>query len=188
MKLVVGLGNPGKDYEFTRHNIGFMTLDYVAEKQQLHFVLEPRLKGMLASMVVNGHKTLFLKPMTYMNLSGDSVIAVMNYYKINREDILIISDDLDSKLGRVRIRQEGSAGGHNGHKSIIAQLHSMEYKRIKIGIDRSPVIPVIDWVLQRFNEEERAVVNGAIEKAYSAIMDFASDIPFYKIASQYSSK
>lgn len=188
MKLVVGLGNPDERYQKTRHNTGFMAIDYFASKYQIEFRLAPQFKGMLASINLEGHKALLLKPMTYMNLSGESVEAVMKYYKIDLEDILVISDDLDSTTGRVRVRANGSAGGHNGHKNIMSHLGSCEYKRIKIGIDRSPIIPVIDWVLERFKEDEMVLINQAIEKTSDAIIDFIKDVPFQKIASLYSNK
>lgn len=188
MKLIVGLGNPGKEYEQTRHNVGFMAVDNFAEQQGSTFRLEAKLKGMLASVTIDGHKAFLLKPMTFMNLSGESVKAVMEYYKISVEDVLIISDDLDSHTGRVRLRSAGSAGGHNGHKNIISHLKTEEYKRLKIGIDRSDVIPVIDWVLQKFSQEELSGIQLALDKANHAIEDFILDVPFNKIASLYSSK
>lgn len=188
MKLIIGLGNPGEAYANTRHNVGFMTLDKLAEKHNLNFWLETKFKGMLASITLNGNKALLLKPMTYMNLSGESAVRVMQYYKIPAEDILVISDDLDSRLGRVRIREKGSAGGHNGHKNIAALLKTEEYKRIKIGIDRSSQIPVVDWVLKKFTEEEILRLSPSLDKAVSAVEDFIGGAPFYKIASLYSSK
>lgn len=188
MKLIVGLGNPGAQYEQTRHNVGFMALDFFAQKYNLSFRLESKFKGMLASITLNENKALLLKPMTFMNLSGESVKEVMEYYKISVEDILIISDDLDSHNGRVRLRAEGSAGGHNGHKNIIAHLKTEEYKRVKIGIGRSEVIPVIDWVLQKFNKDDFAEIQIALEKTCQVIEDFITGISFNKIASLYSSK
>lgn len=188
MKLIVGLGNPTAAYQKTRHNTGFMALDYFAEKYHADFRLNSQLKGMIASVQIEGHKALLLKPMTYMNLSGESVYAVMKYYKISCEDLLVISDDLDSPTGRVRVRANGSAGGHNGHKNIIQHLKTMSYKRIKIGIDRSPVIPVIDWVLQNFTETEVPLIKQAVEHTSCALHDFIMDVPFQKIASLYSSK
>lgn len=188
MKLIIGLGNPGEAYANTRHNIGFMTLDMFAQKHNLSFWLEPKFKGMLAIVTLNGNKALLLKPMTYMNLSGESVIRVMQYYKINSEDILVISDDLDSRLGRVRIREKGSAGGHNGHKNIAGLLKTEEYKRIKIGIDRSSQMSVVDWVLKKFTQEEILFLEPSLEKAVSAIEDFVGGTTFYRIASLYSSK
>ncbi len=188
MKLIIGLGNPGSQYANTRHNAGFMAIDAFASKYNVEFSLEPKLKGMLAKVQLGENKALLLKPMTYMNLSGESVIAVMQYYKIDINDILVISDDLDSRLGRLRLRAKGSAGGHNGHKNIALHLKSEEYKRIKIGIDRSDVIPVIDWVLKKFNEEELATMKNACENVVFAIEDFINGIDFVKISSKYSSK
>lgn len=188
MRLIVGLGNPGLQYENTRHNVGFMTIDKFASDNNATFRLEAKMKGMLATVMIGGKKTLLLKPMTYMNLSGESIRAVMNYYKIAIEDVLIIADDLDSHTGRIRLRANGSAGGHNGLKSIISNLGTEEFKRIKIGIDRSKVIPVIDWVLTKFSNDEMVIINNAIDKANLALKDFASDMSFYKISSAYSEK
>ncbi|MBE6136842.1 MAG: aminoacyl-tRNA hydrolase [Erysipelotrichaceae bacterium] len=188
MKLVIGLGNPGSKYENTRHNIGFMVIDAFAQKHNASFSLETKFKGMISQVNLNGQKAILLKPMTYMNLSGESIIKVMQFYKIDPSDILVISDDLDSRLGRVRIRDKGSDGGHNGLKSIVSHIKTEEYKRIKIGIDRSTVIPVIDWVLKKFTSDELLEVSVAIDKASIAIEEFISGTEFMKIASLYSSK
>ena len=188
MKLIVGLGNPGANYENTRHNVGFMTIDAYAKSVGVNFKLEPKLKGMVANVNILGKKAILLKPMTYMNLSGESVQLVMNFYKISSEDVLIISDDLDSPTGRVRLRATGSAGGHNGLKSIQQCIGTQEYKRIKIGIDRSSVIPVIDWVLQRFSKDQLPLINEAIDKSVKAIDDYVKEVPFYNVSSLYSSK
>lgn len=188
MKLIIGLGNPGKDYENTRHNVGFMAIDEFARINNAEFNLEAKLKGMVAKVNIDGHKAILLKPMTYMNLSGESVRAVMNFYKIAIEDIIVIADDLDSRTGRIRLRADGSAGGHNGHKSIINNIGSQAYKRIKIGIDRSNVISVVDWVLHKFSNDEMPLINQAIETTAKALTDFVLDISFNKIASLYSTK
>lgn len=188
MKLIIGLGNPGSQYENTRHNIGFMVIDSFAEKYNASFSLETKFKGMISNVIINGEKAILLKPMTYMNLSGESIIKVMQFYKIDPSDILVISDDLDSRLGRVRIRDKGSAGGHNGLKSLVNHIKTEEYKRIKVGIDRSDVIPVVDWVLKKFNADELEAIAPAIDKASIAIEEFIKGTPFMKIASLYSSK
>ena len=154
MKLIIGLGNPGNNYENTRHNMGWMAIDRFAKNNNIEMHLEPKFQGIIGNIVVNGEKTLLLKPVTFMNLSGESVIKVMNFYKIESDDILVISDDLDSPLGRIRLRSKGSAGGHNGHKNIIENIGTENYKRIKLGIDRSDVISVIDWVLKKYTKEE----------------------------------
>lgn len=188
MKLIIGLGNPGKEYESTRHNAGFIAIDAFAKKNDIEFNLEPKFKGAIGTKVFNGEKVLLLKPMTYMNLSGESVIAVMNFYKIDVENIIVISDDLDSPLGRIRLRNHGSAGGHNGHKNIINHLHTEDYKRVKIGIGRDSNIPVVDWVLKKLTENELAVINQAADKVTNALEDFANGIEFMKISSKYSEK
>ncbi len=188
MKLVVGLGNPGLQYANTRHNCGFIVLDKFAKKNNVEFKLNAKLKGEVAQITLNGEKAILLKPMTYMNLSGESVILVKNFYKIEIDDILIVSDDLDSRLGRLRLRAKGSAGGHNGHKNIAQHLGTDEYKRIKIGIDRDPNIPVVDWVLKKFSEDDMATINQSTDLAVAAIEEFISGVDFMKIASKYSSK
>ena len=188
MKLIVGLGNPGNKYEGTRHNAGFICIDEVAKYYNTEFKLEAKLKGMIAKVNVNGNKAILLKPMTYMNLSGEAVVATLQFYKIDFENIIIIADDLDSRCGRVRLRADGSAGGHNGLKSIIEKTGRQDFKRIKIGIDRSPVIPVIDWVLTKFTSDEMPLIKEASEKASKACIDFIEGKSFYQVSSLYSSK
>ena len=188
MKLVVGLGNPGLEYENTRHNCGFIVIDNFAKKNGFEFKLEPKFKAMISQININGNKAILLKPMTYMNLSGEAVSLVMKFYKIDVEDLLVISDDLDSSLGRIRLRAKGSAGGHNGHKNIAQHLGTEEYKRLKIGIDRDPNYSVVDWVLKKFNEDEMAEINKSADLASDAILEFIKGVDFMKIASKYSTK
>lgn len=188
MKLIIGLGNPGKQYENTRHNAGFMALDKFAKINNLDFSLDTKLQGMIATINKNGNKAILLKPMTYMNLSGESILKTINYYKIDINDILVISDDLDSRLGRIRLRAKGSAGGHNGHKNISNLIKTEEYKRVKIGIDRSNVIPVIDWVLKKFTQDELITMDHTTDIVVNVIDDFINGLEFEKIASKYSSK
>ena len=186
MKLIIGLGNPGSQYDSTRHNAGFIAIDKFAEDNDITFNLEPKFKGAIGVKVFNGEKVLLLKPMTYMNLSGEAVIAVMNFYKIDVDDIIVISDDLDSPLGRIRLRDHGSSGGHNGHKNIVNHIHTENYKRIKIGIGRDEHIPVVDWVLKKLNEEELAVLNQSAEVVSKALTEFVNGVDFMKISSKYS--
>ena len=188
MKLIIGLGNPGNNYENTRHNMGWMAVDHFAKENDIEMHLEPKFQGIIGSFSINGEKSLLLKPVTFMNLSGESVIKVMNFYKIDVEDIIVISDDLDSPLGRIRLRAKGSAGGHNGHKNIAEHIGTEAYKRIKLGIDRSNVIPVIDWVLKKFTKDELKTLEPTFDKVSNAIYDFASGIDFVKISSKYSEK
>ena len=141
MKLIVGLGNPGKEYENTRHNCGFMAIDYLAQDLGVT-INQAKFKGLYAKIKVEGEDVILLKPQTYMNLSGESVSEVMKFFKIDKEDVLVIYDDLDLPVGKIRIRANGSAGGHNGIKSLIAHLNGQDFKRIRIGIDQSlPLYP-----------------------------------------------
>ncbi|MBO5712360.1 MAG: aminoacyl-tRNA hydrolase [Acholeplasmatales bacterium] len=188
MKLIVGLGNPGKQYEGTRHNAGFMCIDEVAKYYNCEFKLETKLKGMVAKVNVNGNKAILLKPMTYMNLSGEALVQTAQFYKIDFENIIVIADDLDSRCGRVRLRADGSAGGHNGLKNIILKTGRQDFKRIKIGIDRSSVIPVIDWVLTKFTKDELPLINEAVATGSKACIDFIEGKTFYQVSSLYSSK
>jgi PTH1 family peptidyl-tRNA hydrolase len=159
MKLIVGLGNVGSTYDGTRHNIGFMSIDRFASKYNASFKEDKSFKGYIAEVRINGEKVLLLKPTTFMNLSGDSVILVKKFYKIDIKDIIVINDDLDMPVGKVRYRAKGSAGGHNGLKSIISNLGTEEFQRIKVGIDRSKVIPVVDWVLGKFSNDDLDILN-----------------------------
>lgn len=185
MKLIVGLGNPGKQYKDTRHNIGFMFVDNIVDKLNLKFTLDKALKCEILQTNINGEKVIFMKPMTYMNLSGDSVYLVKNYYKINTEDILVIYDDLDLKTGALRIRSNGSSGGHKGIQSIINNLGTKEIKRIRIGIDKVSSDKTIDYVIGNFGKEEREIINITIEKAYDILIDFLS-LSFEQVMSRYN--
>lgn len=188
MKLVVGLGNPGLKYENTRHNIGWMAIDHYAKENGIEMHLEPQFQGILGKGIFKGEKAYFLKPVTFMNLSGESIIKVMNFYKIETDDLLVISDDLDSTFGRIRLRAKGSPGGHNGHKNIQAHLHTEEYKRIKIGIGRDEHIGTIDWVLKKFSKDELIELEPVLDKVSNAIDDFVNGIGFEAISSKYSEK
>lgn len=184
MKLIVGLGNIGKQYEKTRHNVGFMVLDEYCNNT-FDFKLEAKLKSNIAITNINGEKVIFIKPTTYMNLSGEALRAVMNFYKIDIKDILVIYDDMDMPTGKLRIRAKGSAGGHNGIKSIIAHLGTDEFKRIKVGIDK-PKYDVIDYVLGKFTKDEQPLLNLGIEKAIKVIDEFIKDTSFDKIMNNYN--
>lgn len=168
MKLIVGLGNPGKEYEKTRHNTGFMVMDRLAETFQVSINVK-KFKGEYVKFKYRGEDVILLKPMTYMNNSGESVIQVMNYFKMNVEDLLVIYDDMDMPTGKLRLRQSGSAGGHNGIKSIIAHVGTQNFKRIRVGIDKHPQIPVVDYVLGRFSKEEQPLIDEGIDHAVKAV-------------------
>lgn len=176
MKLIIGLGNPGDKYKFTRHNAGFMALDYLAYHWGFDFKYESKFNGECAKINHNGESLLLLKPHTYMNLSGQSLIAIMNFYKIQREDILVVYDDLAMPIGKMRFRAKGSDGGHNGIKSIIQVLGgNNNFDRLKIGIGPQPALPSEVFVLQNFSEEQLAELKQVLKNAEQAIEMYLSD-------------
>lgn len=186
MKLVIGLGNPGGEYRKTRHNAGFIFLNFFLSKEGLSLD-KKKFKGEYIDYVSNkGNKVIFLQPQTYMNLSGDSVIDFIKYFKIDIKDILVIYDDLDLDVGKIRIRSKGGSGGHNGIKSIIARLGSEEFKRIRIGIGKDSNIPVVDYVLSKFSDNEMEILNKQSLIVNQVINDFINDIDFHVIESKYN--
>lgn len=168
MKLIVGLGNPGKEYEKTRHNVGFMVMDCLADNFHVS-INTKKFKGEYVKLKYQGEDIILLKPMTYMNNSGEAVSQVMNFFKIDVDDLLVIYDDMDMPTGKLRLRQSGSAGGHNGVKSIIAHVGTQNFKRIRVGIDKHPQIPVVDYVLGRFTKEQQPLIEDGIQKATQAV-------------------
>ncbi|HZG71303.1 MAG TPA: aminoacyl-tRNA hydrolase [Chondromyces sp.] len=185
MKLIVGLGNPGAKYAGTRHNIGFDVIDELAERFQSPLT-EAKHKGVYTIINKMGQKFILLKPLTYMNLSGESVGEVMRYYQIDIEDLLVIYDDLDLPVGKIRLRQKGSAGGHNGIKSIIAHTGTQEFKRIRIGIDRPKgSISVVDYVLGKFTAEEKELLKEVIPSCANACEEWLST-PFLEVMNEYN--
>jgi PTH1 family peptidyl-tRNA hydrolase len=168
MKLIVGLGNPGKDYENTRHNVGFMVMDRLSDVMNVS-ISTTKFKGEYVKFKYHGEDVILLKPMTYMNNSGEAVSQVMNFFKIDVDDLLVIYDDMDMPTGKLRLRQSGSAGGHNGVKSIIAHVGTQNFKRIRVGIDKHPQIPVVDYVLGRFTKEQQSLIEDGIQKAAQAV-------------------
>lgn len=163
--LIVGLGNPGKEYEKTPHNVGFMAVDEIAKTYNLTFNLSQKHKAMIAEGKINGEKIILMKPLTFMNLSGNAVRSYVEYYKIDINDIIIIYDDMDLPIGTLRIRKTGSSGGHNGIKSIISNLQTESFKRIRIGIGRpTNNLGTIDFVLHTLNKEESNIITETIDK------------------------
>lgn len=154
MYLIVGLGNPGKEYTNTRHNVGFLFVDDLASQMSAE-EWKKWYQGLYTSCTLEWNKCILLKPETYMNLSGKSVQACASFFKIAPKDIIIISDDIDMEFGKIRFRETGSQGGHNGIGSIIEVLWTQDIKRIKIGIGRHPNMDAADWVLSKFSKEEK---------------------------------
>ena len=167
MFLVVGLGNPGDKYDGTRHNIGFETIDYISSKYNID-VTRVKFKGVIGEGFIGGEKVILLKPTTYMNLSGESVREAMSFYKLTEEDIVIIYDDISLEVGKIRIREKGSAGGHNGIKSIISNINTDVFPRIKIGVGQ-PTGDLVSHVLGRFSKEEAEDLKEVVEVSSKAV-------------------
>ena len=167
MKVIIGLGNPGSKYENTRHNAGFMVLDQLAAKCNMEFNQE-KFQADFAKAKVQGEDVILLKPTTYMNNSGFALRACLDFYKLGMEDVIVIYDDVDLPVGKLRLRQKGSAGGHNGIKSIIQCGFSANFDRIRVGVGKDPRVPMVDWVLSKFRSEEKADLDQAIQTAADA--------------------
>ena len=169
--LIVGLGNPGKDYERTRHNCGFRAIDILAEKLGCK-IDKAKFQGLYGQTVVGGKKLYLLKPLTYMNLSGRSVLQLSAYFNIPPQRIIVIFDDISLRVGGLRVRSDGSAGGHNGIKSIIAELGSQDFPRVKVGVGakQHPEQDLADWVLSSFSAAEEKSLKTALEHAGDAAL------------------
>ncbi len=168
--LIVGLGNPGKKYETTRHNAGFMCIDKLAQEENVD-VKKVKFHALITECYINSHKVIVMKPQTMMNNSGQAIKECASFYKIPVENIIVIYDDISLEPGKLRIRRKGSAGGHNGIKSIIAHLGSENFPRVKIGVGAKPHpdYDLVDWVLGSFPKNELKFIDEACENAYEAI-------------------
>ena len=174
MILIAGLGNPGKEYENTRHNAGFLVLDTLAQKLGAD-LSERKHRALCGKAVIGGQKVILLKPQTYMNSSGESIRAAADYYKVPPEDILVVYDDISLAPGQLRIRAKGSAGGHNGIKSIIAHLGTQEFPRVKVGIgEKPPRMDMADYVLGHFSSGEKKIMEEAAKEAADAICEIVN--------------
>ncbi|HCM88820.1 MULTISPECIES: aminoacyl-tRNA hydrolase [Vagococcus] len=188
MKLIVGLGNPGSKYRETKHNIGFITLDEIAFQEKISFK-KHQFEADIAEFFINGEKIVLAKPQTFMNESGRSVRPLMTYYNISEEDLLVIYDDLDLPIGRIRLRQKGSAGGHNGIKSIISHLGTQEFNRIKVGIDRPKAgQEVVNYVLGSFPKATHDDMLQSVQSAAKASLYWASGHDFVDTMNHYNLK
>lgn len=186
MKLVVGLGNKGREYENTRHNMGFMLIDRYLQYKNITDKFKEKFNAIYIETTINNEKVIFIKPMTYMNNSGIAVRAFVDFYKLNSEDILVISDDLDLDLGKFRLRRNGSSGGHNGLKSIISHLGTDNFKRLRIGISNDKD-DVINYVLSKFSKKEL----NEIDTMFDTLVDVLDDyfvMDFTSLMSKYNRK
>ena len=168
MYIIAGLGNPGKKYENTKHNVGFITLDLLAEKHNIK-INKIKHKALVGEGIISGQKLLLVKPQTYMNLSGNSIREAMEYYKADLDKLVVIYDDVDIPMGSLRIRKKGSAGTHNGMRSIVYDLQADEFPRIRIGIGGERKMSLAGYVLGGFRKDERSLMQNAVKRAVLAV-------------------
>ena len=188
MYIIAGLGNPGKQYEETRHNIGWQVIDELAGKYNIR-VTESKFKGLIGKGMIGGEKVVLVKPLTFMNLSGDSLRLVCDFYKIDvEEELIVIYDDISLNPGQLRIRKKGSAGGHNGMKSIINQLGTQVFKRVKVGVGEKPEgYDLADYVLGHFSFSQRIDMEEAFDRAARAAAALVTH-PAEEVMNQYNQK
>lgn len=167
MYIIAGLGNPGREYAGTRHNVGFDAIDYLVEKYKIN-LNKLKFNSVYGELNINGEKVMLVKPITYMNRSGTAISEIINYFKVPLENLIVIYDDIDIPVGALRIRPHGSSGTHNGMKSIVSCLGNEKFPRIRIGIDKNSDINLADYVLQRFNADERLKINEIVKYAAEA--------------------
>ena len=186
-KLIVGLGNPGDKYFETKHNVGFMLVDQMAKSLNLTFSHDKIFQADIASTFIDGQKIYLVKPTTFMNESGKAVHALLAYYGLDERDLLVAYDDLDMVVGKIRFRQKGSAGGHNGIKSLIAHLKTQEFDRIKIGIGRpKPGMTVVNHVLSKFDTEDRIEIDKTLDKLDSAVNYYLQEKDLEKVMRKFN--
>lgn len=187
MKLLIGLGNPGKNYEKTRHNIGFQVIDELAKRWQAP-PFQQKFNGHFTTVHTSEGKVILLKPMTYMNLSGECVRPLADYFEVDDDEIIVLYDDLDLPAGKIRLRQKGSAGGHNGMKSLIAHLGTPEFNRIRIGVDRpTGGMKISDYVLSPFSKDEQPLMEDAVNKSADACEEWTSKkTPFLEVMNKFN--
>lgn len=183
MKLIIGLGNPGKDYQNTRHNVGFLILDnYLGNVDW-----KEKFNALYFEKRINSEKVVFVKPLTFMNLSGNAVVKYVNYYNVNIDDILVIQDDLDLPFSTYKLKKNSSAGGHNGIKSIINCLGSQDFLRLKIGVSINKSIDTKDYVLGRFSKEEKDKLD-SLQKTFNEIIESFVIVGISKTMNIYNTK
>ena len=187
MKLIVGLGNPGKEYASTRHNVGFSFLDTYLASHKIDEKWISKFDGKYLQTTLFGEKVIFLKPQTFMNLSGNSVRKVVDYFDIDVSNILVVSDDLDLLVGNFKLKMSGSCGGHNGLRDIEAKLGTTDYKRLKIGISNNKELDTKDYVLGKFSKEEKETLESLYQELCPVVDDYFK-IPFGDLMSKYNRK
>lgn len=186
MKMIVGLGNIGTRYDETRHNTGFMVVDQLARDYHLGAFTHLKQEAVAVSGVINGEKVMLVKPTTFMNDSGRAVGPLVDYYDIDLDDLVIVNDDLDMPVGKVRLKTHGASGGHNGLESIISALGTKNFNRVKVGIDHPQHGTVVSHVLGKFSKEERPKFDQAVEQAEHALEDWINGEDFAKLMNAYN--
>ncbi|WAA12344.1 aminoacyl-tRNA hydrolase [Fervidibacillus halotolerans] len=185
MKLIVGLGNPGTKYEETKHNVGFKVIDELSNRFHLP-LKKSKFRALMENGVIKGQKIILMKPLTYMNLSGEAIAPVMNYFDIPPSDLLVIYDEMDLPVGKIRLRYKGSAGGHNGVKSIIQHIGTEQFNRIRIGIDKPKLgISTVDHVLSTFRPSDRKIIEEMIQISADACEMWLQS-PFIDVMNKYN--
>ena len=187
MKLIVGLGNPGKEYEKTRHNVGFNFINFYVDSKSEDVTWSKKFDGLICEMKICNDKVVFLKPQTFMNLSGNSVRKVIDFYHIDINDIFVISDDLDLNIGNFKLKPSGSSGGHNGLKDIENKIGSSNYKRLKIGISKNDDGDTKDYVLGKFSITENKILNDLYTELVNVVDDYFK-ISFSELMNKYNRK
>ncbi len=187
VKMIVGLGNPGSKYEKTKHNIGFMAIDNIVKNLDVTFTDDKNFKAQIGSTFINHEKVYFVKPTTFMNNSGIAVKVLLTYYNIDITDLIVIYDDLDMEVSKLRLRSKGSAGGHNGIKSIIAHIGTQEFNRIKVGIGR-PLkgMTVISHVMGQFNTEDNIAISLTLDRVVNAVKFYLQENDFEKTMQKFN--
>lgn len=186
MKMIVGLGNIGTRYDETRHNTGFMVVEQLARDYHLGAFTHTKFEAVAATGTLAGEKVMLVKPTTYMNESGRAVKPLMDYYDVDLDDLVIVSDDLDMPVGKVRLKTKGSAGGHNGLKSIINAIGTKEFNRVKVGIDHPQNGTVVSHVLGKFSAQERPEFDRSVAVAEKALVDWLHGETFAQLMNQYN--
>ncbi|MQS76131.1 aminoacyl-tRNA hydrolase [Companilactobacillus halodurans] len=185
MKLIVGLGNPGKKYDRTKHNMGFMTIDKLMDEYG-QTQMKKDFEAQYCKFKVAGETVFLVKPLTFMNESGRAVNFLMGYYQIKPSELMVIQDDLDMQIGKVRLRTKGSAGGHNGIKSIISSIGTKDFNRIKIGIQHPDRQSVVNWVLTPFSKDQAPVALSGIDQAVDMVKDWVDGTDINQLMNKYN--
>lgn len=188
MKLIVGLGNPGLKYQKTRHNVGFMVIDEILKVAGAQARFDAKFNAEIAVLNVDGKKVCLAKPSTFMNLSGEAITKLMSYYDIDIDNLLVIVDDVNLETGKLRLRETGGHGGHNGLRNIIGLLHTEGFKRIRIGVDNNPNIPLDQYVLGQLTQDQLITLSKSIILSKEIVEQFIEGIPFKDIMTKYNTQ